>query len=207
MLSSFTAQAILDYHDQALQNAMPQPHPGVDELDPWRWMAANHQYNTLLWDEEDKARRTDVGPAEIAASKRLIDQYNQKRNDAVEALDEAILSELMDIPHTADARLNSETAGAMIDRLSILALKIHHMREQTERKDAESTHIDACRAKLERLELQRQDLAACLDRLLREAREGKAYFKVYRQFKMYNDPTLNPYLYASNAPLARQVAR
>ena len=207
MLSSFTAQAILDYHDQALQNAMPHPHPGVDELDPWRWMAANHQYNTLLWDEEDKARRTDVGPAEIAASKRLIDQYNQKRNDAVEALDEAILSELMDIPHTADARLNSETAGAMIDRLSILALKIHHMREQTERKDAEPTHIDACRAKLERLELQRQDLAACLDRLLREACEGKAYFKVYRQFKMYNDPTLNPYLYASNAPLTRQVAR
>jgi hypothetical protein len=207
MLSSFTAQAILDYHDQALQNAMPRSHPGVEERDPWRWIAANHQYNTLLWDEEDKARRTDVSPAEIAGSKRLIDQYNQKRNDAVEALDEAILSELMDTPHCANARLSSETAGAMIDRLSILALKIHHMREQTERKDASPDHVDACCAKLERLELQRQDLATCLDRLLLEAREGTTYFKVYRQFKMYNDPTLNPYLYTSTQAPARQEAR
>jgi hypothetical protein len=196
MLSELTAKSIIEYHDRALQEAMPQPHPGPEGPDPWRWVAANHQYNSLLWDEEDKARRTDVDSAEIAASKRLIDQYNQKRNDAVEALDEAILSELMDTPHTADARLNSETAGAMIDRLSILALKIQHMLEQTERKDAAPNHIEACRAKLERLTSQRQDLASCLDRLLREAKEGKAYFKVYRQFKMYNDPALNPYLYA-----------
>lgn len=199
MLSELTAGSIIEYHDHALDEAMPQPHPGPEGLDPWRWVAANHQYNSLLWDEEDKARRTDVGAAEIAASKRLIDQYNQKRNDAVEALDESILSALMDIPHAADARLNSETAGAMIDRLSILALKIQHMREQTERKDATPDHIEACRAKLERLTLQRQDLASCLDRLLVEAKEGKAYFKIYRQFKMYNDPALNPYLYAPRA--------
>lgn len=207
MSTVFTASATTEFHDLALEDAMPQPHPGVDEHDPWRWVAANHQFNRLLWNEEDKARRTDVEPAEIAASKRLIDQYNQKRNDAIEALDEAILSTLMDVPHTQDALLSSETAGAMTDRLSILALKIYHMRAQTARQDATPDHIDACRAKLERLTLQRQDLAACLDRLLREAREGKAYFKVYRQFKMYNDPTLNPYLYASTTTPGRRVTR
>jgi hypothetical protein len=83
----------------------------------------------------------------------------------------------------------------MIDRLSILALKIHHMRAQTERSDAEGAHIEACAARLQRLVGQRADLSGCLDRLLSEARDGTAYFKVYRQFKMYNDPALNPYLY------------
>ena len=92
----------------------------------WEWIAANHRFNTLLWNEEDKAKRTDVAPADIAACKRLIDRYNQKRNDAVEAMDEAILSELEHCPQRADARLNSETAGSMIDRLSIPSLKIFH---------------------------------------------------------------------------------
>jgi hypothetical protein len=84
----------------------------------------------------------------------------------------------------------------MIDRLSILALKIFHMRKQTRRPDASTAHIDTCRAKLQRLTAQRNDLACCLDQLLNEAQSGHAYFKVYRQFKMYNDPNLNPYLYA-----------
>ena len=91
-------------------------------------------------------------------------------------------------------RLSSETAGAMIDRLSILALKVHHMRAQTQRADADDIHVRACTAKLDRLLAQRRDLMSCLDLLLTEARAGRAYFKLYRQFKMYNDPTLNPYL-------------
>lgn len=104
----------------------------------------------------------------------------------------------------ASKRLSSETAGAMIDRLSILALKIFHMREQTRRPEAGPAHIDTCRARLQRLTIQRHDLACCLDRLLAETRQGQACFKVYRQFKMYNDPSLNPYFYGGAGAGAAQ---
>lgn len=199
MQMELDAQSITRFHDAKLSEPewplvqlvqSPDAQSGV-----WHWVETNHRYNALLWNEEDKARRTDVGSAEIAACKRLIDQYNQKRNDAVEAIDEAILAQLDACPHPDNARLNSETAGAMIDRLSILCLKIHHMREQTQRTDAGAEHVTACGAKLQRLMAQRQDLAYCLDELLNDAKEGRAYFKIYRQFKMYNDPALNPYLY------------
>jgi hypothetical protein len=204
MLKELDALSIARLHEQMLlvperrSAQLPDTRPGV-----WHWIETNHRYNALLWGEEDKARRTDVGSAEIAASKRLIDQYNQKRNDAVEAIDEAILSQLDACPRLADARLHSETAGAMTDRLSILCLKIHYMREQTERRDAGAEHIANCSAKLQRLIAQRQDLGFCLDQLLLDASQGRAYFKVYRQFKMYNDPTLNPYLYGQPDRLAR----
>jgi len=196
MLREFDGLSIVCFHDLALNEPDQRELGHMVSSGVWQWIATNHRYNSLLWQEEDKARRTDVDTAEIAASKRLIDQFNQKRNDAIEALDEAILMELRHIRPAKDARLNSETAGSMIDRLSILALKIFHMREQTERIDASLAHVEACRNKLERLIAQRKDLACCLDTLLAEAAQGRAYFKVYRQFKMYNDPTLNPYLYA-----------
>jgi len=96
----------------------------------------------------------------------------------------------------AGARLNSETAGSMVDRLSIMALKVHAMRAQTRRTDVDAEHVAASTVKLQRLEQQRADLAACLDALLADARAGRAYFKVYRQFKMYNDPRFNPALVA-----------
>ena len=196
MLKELDALSIVCFHDLALHDQDRDELDSLASSGIWQWVAANHRYNTLLWQEEDKARRTDVDPTEIAASKRLIDLYNQKRNDAIEALDEVILGELSDVHLKSGARLNSETAGAMIDRLSILALKIFHMRKQTERTDTSDSHIETCRQKLERLITQRQDLASCLDSLLAEAQQGRAYFKVYRQFKMYNDPTLNPYLYS-----------
>ena len=148
--------------------------------------------NDLLWKEEDLARRRHAPDAEIAANKRAIDGYNQKRNDAIERIDENLLK---GFSFKDNSRLSSETPGAMIDRLSILSLKIHHMRLQTERKDVERAHIEACAAKLARLTEQRADLAACLDRLLEECARGEARFKVYRQFKMYNDPALNPAVY------------
>jgi hypothetical protein len=196
MLNGLNASLIVEFHDSKL-HAPDWPQSAQDDAENgiWHRIQQNHRYNTLLWQEEDKARRTDVPASEIAASKRLIDQYNQKRNDAVEAIDEALLLALDDCPHDEHARLNSETAGAMIDRLSILALKIFHMREQTQRVDAGAEHVANCIAKLERLAMQRHDLAGCLDQLLEDAQAGHAYFKVYRQFKMYNDPTLNPYLY------------
>ena len=162
------------------------------------WVGVNHRCNCLLWREEDKARRTDVGPEAITASKRLIDRYNQDRNDAVEAIDEALLAQLGPVLLAPGARQSSETAGAMIDRMSILALKIFHMRLQSERGLASAGHRATCRAKWQRLILQRHDLAACLARLLADFSEGSAYFRVYRQFKMYNDPALNPYLYAEH---------
>ncbi|XYJ10432.1 DUF4254 domain-containing protein [Telluria sp. B2] len=169
----------------------------------WPAIAANHEFNLMLWREEDKARRRDVAASEIAANKRHIDRYNQQRNDAVEAIDEAILASLAAVTPNADAWLSSETAGAMIDRLSILSLKIHHMHAQTLREDAGSAHVQACAARLQRLQQQRGDLAGCLERLLVEARAGRAYFKVYRQYKMYNDPMLNPWLYGQTQGAGR----
>nr|WP_314543492.1 DUF4254 domain-containing protein [uncultured Massilia sp.] len=205
MQSDIDAASVAWFHDRQLRqrdwpvlSRAAAPPAGPTQCHAWEWIDANHRYNGLLWNEEDRARRLDVPPSEIAAGKRLIDRYNQKRNDAVELIDEALLADLAAaLPGGAPrpgARLSSETAGAMIDRLSILALKIHHMRIHAQRLDAGEEHVRACSAKLERLQAQRQDLMACLDTLLAEARSGLAYFKVYRQFKMYNDPALNPYL-------------
>lgn len=203
MQSEIDAASVVWLHDRQLRerdwpvlshvpSRMSYNLPAQSEV--WQSIDANHRYNGLLWREEDRARRLDVPPSEIAAGKRLIDRYNQKRNDAVEAVDETLLAVLARVVCEPGARLSSETAGAMIDRLSILALKIHHMRAQAQRSDAGEAHMQACAAKLERLIQQRQDLMSCLDTLLAEAQAGRAYFKVYRQFKMYNDPALNPYL-------------
>ena len=159
----------------------------------WQAIEDNHRCNCLLWNEEDLARRRNVPDSEIAANKRAIDGYNQKRNDAIERMDEHLLNLFLN--KKENAKLSSETPGAMIDRLSILSLKIHHMRLQTLRSDVERAHVENCRLKLNRLTDQRTDLAACLDRLLAEAARGESYFKIYRQFKMYNDPALNPALY------------
>jgi hypothetical protein len=195
MQSEIDAVSIVWFHDRQLRERdWPVMSQGAGASGVWEWIDDNHRYNGLLWREEDRARRLDVPPDEIAASKRLIDRYNQKRNDAVESIDEALLADLHHVVCEPGARLSSETAGAMIDRLSILALKIHHMRAQAQRVDADEAHVRACTGKLERLLTQRQDLMSCLDLLLTEARAGRAYFKVYRQFKMYNDPALNPYL-------------
>ncbi|HTI47734.1 MAG TPA: DUF4254 domain-containing protein [Casimicrobiaceae bacterium] len=165
----------------------------------WHSIEANHRFNTLLWDEEDQARRRDVADSAIAANKRAIDGYNQKRNDAIERIDEALLARLAAVTPRAGAWHNSETAGAMIDRLSILALKVFHMRAQAERTDADADHVASCGEKLARLIVQRNDLARCLDTLLVAAARGDAFWRIYRQFKMYNDPALNPYLYAKRA--------
>ncbi|MCW5636504.1 MAG: DUF4254 domain-containing protein [Rubrivivax sp.] len=189
----------------------PATGEGAAGAELWRWVQTNHLFNCRLWAEEDLARRTTVADAEIAANKRAIDRFNQARNDATERVDEILLTALglvdaasarTDAPRAtvaAGARLNSETAGSMIDRLSILALKVHAMRAQTERRDVDDTHRRTSRDKLERLAQQRSDLAGCLDALLADAAAGRAYFKVYRQFKMYNDPRFNPVLVAETA--------
>jgi len=158
----------------------------------WRAIQENHRLNDLLWKEEDLARRRHVPDSEIAGNKRAIDRYNQQRNDSIEQIDETLLKSLS---IKENSRLSSETPGAIVDRLSILSLKIHHMRLQTRRKDVDRAHIEGCAAKLDRLTEQRTDLAFCFDRLLAECARGEARFKIYRQFKMYNDPALNPSIY------------
>ncbi len=202
------AADIQSLHDSLLASShWPQQFPTtVQPSELWHWVQRNHRYNSLLWAEEDLARRTTVADADIAANKRAIDGYNQARNDATERVDEFLLLALglvdaasahTDAPVShppAGARLNSETAGSMIDRLSIMALKVHAMHLQTLRTDVDETHRSTSAAKLARLQQQRQDLGACLDALLADARAGRAYFKVYRQFKMYNDPSFNPEL-------------
>lgn len=163
--------------------ATPPDGETGDALGAALW--ANHYFNCRLWREEDQARRTDLADAQIVASKRAIDRYNQARNDAVEQLDEALLACL---PAMApQARMHSETPGAMLDRLSILALKVHHMALQTRRADASDEHRARCIERLSRLHRQRADLAACLSELLQSIQHGQARFSVYRQFKMYND--------------------
>ncbi len=210
------AERITGLHDSLLRlDGWPQQQPeAADAAGLWHWVQANHRYNSLLWAEEDLARRTTVADAEIAANKRAIDGYNQARNDATERIDEWLLVALglvdgasvdSDEPAStapAEARLHSETAGAMVDRLSIMALKARAMAAQARRCDADDSHRQSSRQKLARLQQQRADLAACLDGLLTDARAGRATFKVYRQFKMYNDPRFNPVLVAEHAARA-----
>ena len=164
----------------------------------WQAIGENHRNNRLLWEEEDLARRRNVADSEIAGNKRNIDRYNQARNDAIERIDERLLALLSAVQPAPDARLNSETPGSIIDRLSILSLRIRHMGMQAERKDVDRAHVERCLEKLARLNEQRTDLAACLDRLLADCVRGSSRFKVYRQFKMYNDPALNPAIYGES---------
>jgi hypothetical protein len=196
MRANITAREVTAFHDDCLALAGWASRAARHAAGVWEALEANHRCNCLLWDEEDLARRRNVPDSAIAANKRAIDGYNQKRNDAMERIDEELSKSFSSTRTKDDARLSSETPGAMIDRLSILSLKIHHMRLQTERTDVGAAHVEACAAKLVRLNEQRADLAGCLERLLAEAARGEACFKVYRQFKMYNDPRFNPALVA-----------
>lgn len=162
---------------------------------PWTFVEENHQWNFRLWHEEDIARIKNIDPLRIVEAKRNIDFYNQSRNNAMEKIDEWILNFLEHNKIDSNEGMHSETPGMMIDRLSIMALKKYHMNEETLRENASQEHKDNCTAKVNLLSEQITDLSKCLEIIFSKLKSGNIRFKVYRQLKMYNDPTLNPELY------------
>lgn len=151
--------------------------------------------DTVQWHFEDIIRDPHINPEEALSLKRRIDRSNQDRTDLVEQIDSYFRQKYADVKMQADARLNTESPAWAIDRLSILALKIYHMREQVERTDVDAEHHKRCEAKLNILLEQQVDLSAAIDQLLADIEQGRIYMKVYRQMKMYNDPATNPVLY------------
>lgn len=180
---------------QLATSAWHQPQPAPQQAgSPFEALVLQqHRANFDLWHEEDAARNPEASDAEIARVKHAIDRLNQQRNDLVEQIDLTLL-ELTPVQNVA-APLHSETPGLIIDRLSILALKIFHTGEEAVRADASEAHRSRNRDRLAVLEAQREDLAACLGELWTQINSGQRRFKLYRQLKMYNDPTLNPVLY------------
>jgi hypothetical protein len=154
-----------------------------------------HRQNFALWHEEDRARSPRVSAEEIAAIKRNIDALNQARNDLVEAIDRELLQQLPRQDGNEEIPLHSETPGMIIDRLSILSLKIFHTQEEVQRAGAPEEHVNRNRERLSFLLEQRQDLQKCFQNLWNELSSGRKRFKLYRQLKMYNDPELNPEIY------------
>lgn len=151
--------------------------------------------DTVQWHLEDIVRDPKVTDAQIAQIKRRIDKSNQDRTDKVEQLDDFIVDYYKDVKVSPQARLNTESAAWVIDRISILALKIYHMKDQVMRTDVDQEHRDKCQNKLEILLDQKKDLSQSFDELMKDISEGKKRIKVYRQMKMYNDEKLNPILY------------
>lgn len=152
--------------------------------------------DAVQWHLEDIIRDPEIDPKEALGLKRRIDRSNQVRTDMVEDIDTWMRERYKDIKVSEDATINTESPAWALDRLSILALKIWHMREQAERKDVDEAHLERSKARLEILLEQRMDLSLAIDQLLADIEAGRKYMKVYRQMKLYNDPSTNPVLYA-----------
>ena len=192
-----SANSIKYLHDRCTKHWHDEPDTTPYALSDWEKLVSQQHYaNCDLWHLEDTAREPGAGDAQIAETKRRIDTTNQRRNDLVEKLDEALLEYLApyDLPNSLEIQ-HSETPGMIIDRHSILELKIYHTREEIRRTDAPPGHSDRNRQRLDVLEMQQADLRRCLDELWSEVMAGTRCFKVYRQLKMYNDPALNPAIY------------
>ena len=151
--------------------------------------------DTVQWHFEDIIRDPEINPVEALALKRRIDKSNQDRTDLVEQIDSYFRELYKEVKVADDARINTESPAWAVDRLSILALKIYHMKEQAERTDATPEHVSKCKAKLDVLLEQQKDLSTAIDQLLEDIEAGRKYMKVYRQMKMYNDADTNPVLY------------
>lgn len=186
-------QAINDYHktdnvDQPMAN--PYKEGSIEAC-----LYVKNWIDTVQWHLEDIIRDPAINPNEALLIKRRIDKSNQDRTDLVEMIDSYFLDQYKDINVLPTATINTESPAWAIDRLSILALKIYHMREQVERTDASEEHVARCRQKLDVLLEQKKDLSTAIDQLLDDIEAGRKYMKVYKQMKMYNDPSTNPVLY------------
>ena len=186
-------QAINDYHvvddvDQPLKNPY---EVGTIEY----YLYVKNWIDTVQWHFEDIIRDPKIDPEAALVLKRRIDKSNQDRTDLVEMIDSYFLDKYKNVEVLPDATINTESPAWAVDRLSILALKIYHMREQVNRKDADAEHIAKCQQKLDVLLEQQKDLSTAIDQLLADIEAGRKYMKVYKQMKMYNDPSTNPILY------------
>ena len=186
-------RAIGDYHrwddvDHPIEN--PYEPGSLEHL-----LYHKNWIDTVQWHLEDIIRDPQIDPVAALAIKRRIDKSNQDRTDMVEYIDSYLLDKYKDVEPRPDARLNTETPAWAIDRLSILALKIYHMRQETQRSDVDEAHRDACRKKLDVLLAQQVDLSGAIEELIGDIEAGRKYMKTYKQMKMYNDPALNPVLY------------
>ena len=186
-------QAINDYHviddvDQPLKNPY---EVGTIEY----YLYVKNWIDTVQWHFEDIIRDPKIDPEAALVLKRRIDKSNQDRTDLVEMIDSYFLDKYKDVEVLPDATINTESPAWAVDRLSILALKIYHMKEQVDRKDADAEHIAKCQQKLDVLLEQQKDLSTAIDQLLADIEAGRKYMKVYKQMKMYNDPSTNPILY------------
>ncbi len=195
MTLSFNALTLPSIHSECIAqwnvNGVSMQHQGI-----YRLIEENHSFNYQLWLAEDRARRDDMGAEFVYHAKREIDACNQQRNNRMEAIDTWFFNELQPVSPQSCA-VHSETPGMIIDRLSILSLKSYHMALQTTRQDVDENHRTQCHEKLNIIKQQQQQLTLCLDALLTDVLMKKRTFRVYHQFKMYNDPTLNPQLYAA----------
>jgi len=186
-------QAILDYHlTDNIDTNISNPYE-IGSIE--HRLYTKCWIDTVQWHLEDIVRAPDISPMEALQIKRRIDRSNQDRTDLVENIDSYFRTLYADVKVLPDARLNTESPAWAVDRLSILALKIYHMKEQTERGDASDDHRRRCGEKLAILTEQRADLCTAIEQLLEDISSGKKYMKVYRQMKMYNDPSTNPVLY------------
>ena len=186
-------QAIRDYHiKDDIETPIKNPY-GYDTIENRLYLKC--WIDTVQWHFEDIIRDPHIDPIEALQLKRRIDRSNQDRTDLVEQIDSYFRQQYSNVKVLPDARINTESPAWAVDRLSILALKIYHMREQAERQDAPTEHRERCKAKLDVLLEQQVDLSTAIDQLLDDISAGRKYMKVYRQMKMYNDPSTNPVLY------------
>jgi len=191
--NSIFNKAIGDYHltddvDQTINN--PYETGSIEH-----YLYIKNWIDTVQWHLEDIIRDPHINPIDALQLKRRIDKSNQERTDLVEMIDSYFLTKYSEVVPIVDATINTESPAWAIDRLSILALKIYHMKEQVERTDADAQHIALCKAKLGVLLEQQKDLSSAIDQLLADIEAGRKYMKVYKQMKMYNDPSTNPVLY------------
>lgn len=180
-----------------LQQRQDQGHP-LSECQPWlESVCRQHSFNFLLWHQEDIARSPVVSDQEMASVKRAIDGYNQNRNDWIEKIDDLLTDYLEQnaVSPAEDARLNTETPGSALDRLSIMSLRLFHLEEQLQRDDIDQSHREKVQQKIHICRIQQFDLGQSLAELLEDIFSGEKRHRTYRQCKMYNDPTLNPAVY------------